>query len=519
MKTDRADGMRPLELLEREITALASQIHAATCRWLELVAEYDAREGWAHWGCKSCAHWVSWQCGIVPGAAREHVRVARRLQELPLIRAAFGAGELSFSKVRALTRVENVEREAELLEIARHATASQLERLLRAYRTVVAAEQAATGRPERWLVIEHDDDGSVLVRGRFPAEEGAQIVAALEAAQEHLATLDRPGPEPGHDVSAETPREANKPGGVSAETLASAGDAGRDASAGTRPTDEAGRAHSAGRAACEPGPDVSAGTPPAAEAGRDVSAETPPARDAGPDVSAGTVRVSPGEARADALVAVADSFLAGGHGPRSGGDRHQVLVHVDVATLSGDDETGRCELGDGAALAPETARRLACDASIVRLLERDGRPLTVGRKTRSIPPALRRALDSRDRGCRFPGCGSRRFVDAHHIEHWARGGATDLDNLVQLCSRHHRLLHEGGFSVERRAGGGLAFRRPDGRRIPDCPAATRGRPAPLQRTRRPDACVPLSYDRLDLELAVDAVLTFAPPATGEPPGI
>ena len=170
---ERSDGTRPLELLEREITALASQIHAATCRWLELVAEYDAREGWAQWGCRSCAHWVSWQCGIAPGPAREHVRVARRLWELPLMRAAFARGELSYSKVRALTRVENVEREQDLLDLARHATASQLERLLRAYRGVVAAERAAVGgRPERWLVVEHDDDGSVLLRGRFPAEEG-----------------------------------------------------------------------------------------------------------------------------------------------------------------------------------------------------------------------------------------------------------------------------------------------------------------------------------------------------------
>ena len=179
---------RPLEVLEREITTLASQIHAATCRWLELVAEYDAREGWAQWGCRSCAHWVSWQCGIAPGPAREHVRVARRLGELPLIRAAFAEGELSFSKVRALTRVEKVEREADLLDLARHATASQLERLLRAYRGVVAAEQAARGgRAERWLAIDHDDDGSVLVRGRFPAEEGALIVAALQAAQDEAA--------------------------------------------------------------------------------------------------------------------------------------------------------------------------------------------------------------------------------------------------------------------------------------------------------------------------------------------
>ena len=134
-----------MEVLEREITALASQIHAATCRWLCLVGEYDAREGWAQWGCRSCAHWVSWQCGVAPGAAREHVRVARRLRELPLVCAAFADGELSYSKVRALTRVAGVEREGELLELARHATASQLERLLRAYRGVVAAERAAAG--------------------------------------------------------------------------------------------------------------------------------------------------------------------------------------------------------------------------------------------------------------------------------------------------------------------------------------------------------------------------------------
>jgi hypothetical protein len=218
-------------------------------------------------------------------------------------------------------------------------------------------------------------------------------------------------------------------------------------------------------------------------------------------------------------VAVADSFLAGGTASRTGGDRHQVLVHVDAATLSGADESRRCELDSGAPLAAETARRLACDASIVRLLERDGSPVRVGRKTRSIPPALRRALNARDRGCRFPGCGSRRFVDAHHIEHWAHGGPTELGNLVQLCGAHHRLLHEGGYRIERRPGGELSFHRPDGRRIPECPGAPPGRPARLARTRRPDACVPLSHDRLDLELGVEAVLTFAPVPSDEPPGV
>jgi Domain of unknown function (DUF222)/HNH endonuclease len=444
----RSDGTRPLEILEREITTLASQIHAATCRWLGLVAEYDVREGWAQWGCQSCAHWVAWQCGIAPGPAREHVRVARRLTELPLIRAAFAEGELSYSKVRALTRVENVQREQDLLDLARHSTASQLERLLRAYRGVVAAERAAHGRPERWLTFDHADDGSLLLRGRLPAEEGALVIAALQAAQEAA--------------------------------------------------------------------DVPAGTCDRSSGG---------AEDGARDVPAGTLRVSRGEARAEALVMVADAFLAGelagesGRPMRTGGDRYQVVVHADAATLAGEEPGGRCELGDGSPLAVETARRLACDASVVQLLEQDGQPLRIGRKTRTIPPALRRALNARDRGCRFPGCGSRRFLDAHHIEHWADGGATDLDNLLQLCGHHHRLLHEGGYRITRGPGDRISFHRRDGRAIPDCPSRSRGRPAPLRRTRRADACAPLSPDRLDLHYAVDAMLVFAPIATGEPPGV
>ena len=436
------DGSVPLEVLEREIMQLTSAIHAATCRWLGLVGEYDAREGWAQWGCQSCAHWVSLQCGIAPGPAREHVRVARRLRELPAIRAAYSEGRLSYSKVRALTRVENVEREDELLELAEHATAAQLERLVRAHRRVVAAERvAAGGRPERWLELEHDDDGCVLVRGRLPAEEGALLMAALEAARER----------PAEDV----------PAGTSA----------------------ADRRRRAGR--------------------------------------------SRGNAQADRRrgarrrVAGARGRVLGRRPAARGGaaDRHQVVLHVDTATLQGD-AGPRCELDDGSPVAAETARRLACDASLVRVLERDGVPLRLGRKTRVVSNAMRRALNARDGGCRFPGCASRRFVDAHHIEHWANGGATDLDNLVQLCSHHHRLLHEGGYAIVRHAGGRITFTRRDGLRIATCPPRAHGQPAPLQHTRRPDACVSLnSGERLDLDLGVQAMLAFAPIAATESPGI
>jgi Domain of unknown function (DUF222)/HNH endonuclease len=174
-----------------------------------------------------------------------------------------------------------------------------------------------------------------------------------------------------------------------------------------------------------------------------------------------------------------------------------VVVHVDETALA--DAEGGCELAEGPALAAETARRLACDASVVELKERGGEPLSVGRKTRSIPPALRRALRRRDRGCRFPGCENHRFVDAHHIEHWARGGETSMDNLVLLCRRHHRLVHEGGYLVERLAAGKLRFRYPWGEPLPDAPRPPPGRLDGLfERNGRP----PVGADSYDSAPAV-----------------
>jgi hypothetical protein len=118
-------------------------------------------------------------------------------------------------------------------------------------------------------------------------------------------------------------------------------------------------------------------------------------------------------------------------------------------------------------VSAETSRRMACDASVVHWHEgKDGEPLNIGRKSRTIPPAIRRALGRRDGGCRFPGCSCSRFVDAHHIQHWADGGETRMDNLVLLCRKHHRLVHEGGFGVSARVNGDIRFTYPDGRLLP-----------------------------------------------------
>ena len=243
-----------------------------------------------------------------------------------------------------------------------------------------AAQQQAT----RQVNYFHDQDGSLVLKARLPAEIGALVIKALDAALTDPKVTD---------ISAETP--AKQP-------------------------------------AC------------------------------GLVVTASEERPSWGARRADALGRIAESFLQHGAEALNGADRHQIVVHVDAETLR-EGSAGRCELQDGPSLPVETVRRLACDASIVTVLENEqGEPLNVGRKTRSIPPALRRALNARDRGCRFPGCSNTQYVDAHHIHHWSKGGETKLSNLVQLCRFHHGQVHKGRVDVQVLDDGALRFVRPNG---------------------------------------------------------
>ena len=391
--------------LEEEITTLNASISVATSRLLMLIAELDRRGTWQQYGVLSCAHWLNWKCGIDIGAAREKVRVARAIQNLPLVSDALARGELSYSKARAITRVATPESQDYLLMIARHGTASHVEKLVRAYRHVERLQESLRARSshaQRALRWTYEDDGSMVITVRLPAEQGALVVQAIHAAVD-AQWRERDG--------ADRDREFQ--------------------------------------------PDVSAETSDALVPSSNSfdNADSPVAA-----------------RRADALCHIAEQFLAHEAVPSRQAERYQVVVHVDRSVLAGEGHGDCCHIGHGGAIAAETARRLVCDASIVTLEEgEDGELLNIGRRSRSIPPAIRRALAHRDQGCRFPGCLNHRYVDAHHIRHWADGGETRLDNLVLLCRHHHGLLHEGGFTLERRDDGKLLFFRPDGELLPEVP--------------------------------------------------
>ena len=211
------------------------------------------------------------------------------------------------------------------------------------------------------------------------------------------------------------------------------------------------------------------------------------------DVPRGTFIRGPSRTvrRADALAWMAERLFESGDAPALAPDRHEIVVHVEAEVLA-DGRAGRCEIEHRTAIAAETARRLCCDAGIVPVVDGpNGEPLSVGRRTRSIPPAVRRALSSRDRGCRFPGCPATHRLHGHHVKHWANGGETSLDNLILLCPTHHRLVHEGGFDVQRLDDGAFRFVNPHGLAI---------KPPRRQATSSPDTIV---IQNESLGLAID----------------
>ncbi len=364
-------NLMPIEHLDQNILNLCTRINAATYELLVMIREFDERGGCLKWGLESTATWLAWRCDLSMATAREKVRVAQALKHLPLISAAFSTGELSYSKVRSLTRVTNEGNEADLLDFALRNTASHVADFCRELRmgtpeSLGIAERAFANRSLR---LRRDADRAMIsVTAELPLETGELIEKALDMARD----------------------------------------------------DE-----------CLQIPDL--------------------------------VDTSWSRRQADAFVTMLKEYLQGSMSDkRSSSDNYLVTIHVDQSALAGN--VGR------SSVPLETVKRLCCDGQAVVLTEAEnGEPLSIGRRSRVVPKGIERAVRSRDRNtCRFPGCHNTRFVEIHHIEHWANGGETATDQLMLLCSKHHALVHEGRFRIDKDFRNVWQFFRPDGVAVPDC---------------------------------------------------
>jgi hypothetical protein len=520
--------MLTVDQLADEIATLSAHVDAATQRLLQHIRDFDAAGGWEKQGAISCAHWLSWRIGLDLATAREKVRVARALGLVPAVDEAFSRGELSYAKVRAITRVSNPDNQHRLLELARYSTGAQLERICRGYRQVVRSLAEPGNMPEDREVRDRLlPGGMVKIELILHPDEAALVLQAIEKARDGLRSQIRaakPGPasisaRPRPMISqpeASGPEPTGGPQGSPSATppagLTSweSNDEHQDCDPSASNDEHQHCDPSASNDEhqhCDPSARNPERDPVESQAVEDwattsarrpfddsegarrrtmASAESPssPGRvsaeiQAGPcsaDRPSPDGRVS-AERRsvslADGAVQMAESFLSAQASAEARGrtDRYQIFVHLDEDLLGADGAWG-ATLDDGTRLPAETLRRLACDAGLVATqTDRGGRVLDVGRRTRSIPPAIRRALWLRDRGCRYPGCSHTRFLHGHHIQHWLAGGATRLENLALLCSHHHTLIHEGGFSIERADGETLVFRTPAGARLPSVPPA------------------------------------------------
>ncbi|MFV8751086.1 DUF222 domain-containing protein [Nannocystaceae bacterium ST9] len=360
------DCLESIEHLARQIAELARSVDTIKHAWLGRIREFDACNGWADTGCVSMVAWLAWWTGTSNKTASEHVRIARALGELPLIDRAFAAGELTYSKVRALTRAATPATQQTLIDVAKTATASQLDKIVAGLRRVRAhanPELSGGEPPRRFARFTETPEGMVRIVAQVGPEDALVLRAAMDLAQS-----------PAGDST--SPRAANDP-------QSPAGDYGSD--------------------------------------------------------------------QADALVAVARGYLE--RKPTTRGTGCELIMMTTPEQLAHGPEGIGGFLRDGTPLPLHVARMLACDAARIDVSVGDsGEILDVGRSRRTIPTAIGRALTLRDGGCRVPGCGRSRHLQAHHVEAWAEGGETSISNLVLLCPGHHCLVHEGKLHVEIRAG-------------------------------------------------------------------
>lgn len=516
--------------LGREITLLSAQINVANYRLLKLIAEFDNRGGWKCGGTvRSCAHWLAARCGMTIGAAREKVRVARRLELLPEVESAFSTGELSYSKVRAITRVATNDNEGFMVMMAENTSASHLEKLVSRYQPVDEVEFPGPGLGEndpglgsgglgiegadnliagsdagsntvsdaldederreqsRELFWFQDKDGMWIIHAKLPPEQGQLVMKALEAfvrplqeerqedwkakqnalLREAACEISRRHREVENTRAAYGGSNGTESDGVVAGGTRSCGADRGLTEMGCSAAEDASNFGALGQVVQTSGSEyekISAESCRFEPGQEQITAELLQLERAREKISVETFSQFMNHVRADAFAAMAEHFLATSGEYRQfrglrGAERCQVVLHVDVNTLR-EQRSGVCcthgkaHFEDKPWILPETARRLSCDASLVTVLEDDaGNVLNVGRRSRVVPAHIRRALSERDDVCRYPGCHEARYVDAHHIKHWAEGGETSLANLVTLCRFHHRQLHRGRFEIRRTEAG------------------------------------------------------------------
>lgn len=422
-----------LEHLERKLTSHAAHIAAAEAQWLRWLGEYCVREGWASWGCSGPAQWLSWRCAMSLSTARDKVRVAMALRDLPTIAARFSEGRLSYSKVRALTRVATPATDQNLAELGVAATGAQLDVIVRERKKALGADQAAQSAwSQRSWRGRVDGEETMVFTLRVPAHDADRVQAAVRREVDTLIA----------DQLERTPDQSRQ------EFIDSRG----------------------GWAAM--------------------------CADAAQALLIGT-------ARCDELPIVdVDLIVDTDHDP---------VPAASSEARPADEPTAEALVG-GRSVAPAVGHRLCCDARVAALVEDSrGSVLGSGRRTRVVSRKLRRALQRRDRGhCRFPGCGATRHLHAHHIIHWINGGATELDNLILVCTFHHHVLHEGGWNVDAAT---HAFVRPDGTAVDPTPSERfRGSAPATTRFAEFDGPAPLAEaenEPFDFGLVLDS-LAFEP---------
>jgi hypothetical protein len=461
--TNLFDTTPPTELtavqIEERLLGHAAQIATLTARFLELLAEFEDRHTWVGDGILSLAHWLSLRAGLSMRTAHDHVRVARALRNLPRIHTAFTHGQLSYSNVRAITRVATPDREPELLNLALSADAAQVELLVRAMRNIDDHRYQKHNRPPqstaswRW-----NTDDTLTVSMRLTPLDGAGFLAAIVRAEyERTRTTDDPDIAPLPDDHPTTdPDTPPAPGDLSDLHL-----------------------------------------------WRNTPANIAPALMLMADTMRTTVDVPVLAPGAEVIIHTHDNAP-----DTTSTDDSDTDTDIDPAPSNPAATPADPHLHNGPALTDTELAEADCTSSH-RHVGHDRRGVVAlwGRKRRSPNAAMMRIILDRDHTCRYPGCGRTRHLHTHHVTWWSRGGDTHPDNLILLCSTHHRALHHGAFSITTHALQHFTFHRTDGTEILTAPpqhTPNGWTPAPIPH----DAVVPINPGKLDLGYTTEVLYTI-----------